>query len=104
MTSQTPNSEPSWRKPAGIGLILLIIAVWAWVATSVIGWLGDLPPLIAILLYAAAGIVWILPLRPVLLWMETGRWRLDPDHHGPEQSSLGHSGKARKGNGASDGT
>ncbi|MGP0730965.1 DUF2842 domain-containing protein, partial [Escherichia coli] len=22
-----------------------------------------------------AGIVWILPLKPLLLWMETGRWR-----------------------------
>jgi hypothetical protein len=25
--------------------------------------------------YLIAGIVWILPLKPLLRWMETGRWR-----------------------------
>ncbi|MDB5672263.1 MAG: hypothetical protein JWO25_3222, partial [Alphaproteobacteria bacterium] len=28
------------------------------------------------LFFIATGIVWILPLKPLLLWMETGRWRL----------------------------
>lgn len=70
-----PQPDPSWRKPAGAGLILLIIAVWAALVVTVIEWMSPLPTLAAILVYAVAGIVWILPLRPILLWMETGRWR-----------------------------
>jgi hypothetical protein len=27
--------------------------------------------------YLVAGIVWIFPLKPLLRWMETGRWRRD---------------------------
>ena len=66
---------PTWRKPAGIFLILLLIAVWAVLVASLAGLLDGLPwPLLA-LYYLVAGIVWILPLKPLLQWMETGRWR-----------------------------
>jgi hypothetical protein len=27
------------------------------------------------IVYIVAGIIWIFPMRPVLVWMETGRWR-----------------------------
>jgi len=67
--------KPTWRKPAGIGLILLLILVWAVIVASVAELLDGMPwPVIAIY-YVAAGIIWILPLRPLLQWMETGRWR-----------------------------
>jgi len=67
--------KPTWRKPAGIGLILLLILVWAVIVASVAELLDGMPwPVIAIY-YVIAGIVWILPLRPLLQWMETGRWR-----------------------------
>ena len=66
---------PTWRKPAGIFLILLLIAIWAVLVASLAGLLDGLPwPLLA-LYYLVAGIVWILPLKPLLQWMETGRWR-----------------------------
>jgi hypothetical protein len=26
-------------------------------------------------IYIVSGIIWIAPLRPLLIWMETGRWR-----------------------------
>ena len=29
----------------------------------------------SVLYYVVAGIAWILPLKPLLRWMETGRWR-----------------------------
>ena len=67
--------EPSWRKPAGIFLILLIISVWAVIVASAAPWIGKLPALLQGLIYIAAGIVWILPLKPLLAWMETGHWR-----------------------------
>jgi hypothetical protein len=67
--------EPSWRKPFGIFLILLMISGWAAIVASASGPIGRLPVLAQALLYVVAGIVWILPLRPLLAWMETGRWR-----------------------------
>jgi predicted membrane channel-forming protein YqfA (hemolysin III family) len=70
------KADPSWRKPAGILLILLLIAVWAWLVATLIEQLPDLPWPVEALFYVVAGIVWILPVRPLLMWMETGRWRV----------------------------
>jgi len=67
--------EPSWRKPAGIFLILLIILAWAVIVATASPWIGGLPALVQAPIYVVAGIVWILPLKPLLAWMETGRWR-----------------------------
>lgn len=68
-------SQPSWRKPAGIFLILLIILLWAIIVASASPWVGGLPVLIQGTFYLVAGIVWIFPLKPLLAWMETGKWR-----------------------------
>jgi hypothetical protein len=68
-------SQPSWRKPAGILLILLIIMLWAALVASASPWVGELPALVQGVIYLVAGIVWILPLKPLLAWMETGKWR-----------------------------
>ena len=67
--------KPSWRKPAGIGLILLLIAVWAVIVATVAGRIGDMPLVVKVLFYLVAGIIWILPLKPLLRWMELGKWR-----------------------------
>lgn len=67
--------KPTWRKPAGIGLILLLIAVWAAIVASVADLLTGLPGIVHFIYYVVAGIVWIFPLKPLLFWMETGRWR-----------------------------
>jgi predicted membrane channel-forming protein YqfA (hemolysin III family) len=67
--------EPSWRKPAGIFIILGLIALWAVLVVSIAERLGDIPWPLELLFYIAAGLLWILPLKPLLRWMETGRWR-----------------------------
>lgn len=56
-------------------LILLIIAVWAALVLQLSPLITSLPKLLQALVYLVAGIVWILPLKPLLAWMETGRWR-----------------------------
>ena len=70
----TPH-QPSWRKPAGIFAILGLIAIWAALVASLAPTVGEWPVLAQALFYLVAGIVWILPLKPLLLWMETGRFR-----------------------------
>jgi hypothetical protein len=70
-----PTYRPTWRKPAGMGLILLLIAVWAVLVASAAALIEDLPWPVHALYYTVAGIVWILPLKPLLRWMELGKWR-----------------------------
>jgi hypothetical protein len=67
-------TEPSWRKPAGIFAILAIIAAWAILVASLAGTVGEWPILAQALFYLIAGIGWVLPLKPLLRWMETGRF------------------------------
>lgn len=66
---------PTWRKPAGIALILLLITGWAVLVASLADLLAGMPDVVHIVYYLVAGIVWILPLKPLLRWMETGQWR-----------------------------
>lgn len=70
--------NPSWRKPAGALAIVGLILVWVVLVASFSVQIGRLPILVQTLVYLALGIVWILPLKPLLRWMETGRWRLPP--------------------------
>jgi hypothetical protein len=67
--------EPSWRKPFGMFLILTIILVWAVIVASFSHAISRLPGLVQIVIYVVAGVIWILPLKPLLAWMETGKWR-----------------------------
>jgi len=67
--------EPSGRKLAGIAGILALIVVWALLVVSLSGTVGGWPVLVQAVFYLVAGIVWILPLKPLLRWMETGRFR-----------------------------
>lgn len=70
------NRQPTWRKPVGMLAIVGIIALWAIVVASCAPWIGRLPFWLEAAVYVIAGIVWIFPMRPLLVWMETGRWRV----------------------------
>jgi hypothetical protein len=67
--------NPSWRKPVGMLAILLLIAIWCALIVSFSAAIGGWHPLIQLAFYLVTGIVWITPLKPLLRWMETGRWR-----------------------------
>lgn len=67
--------NPRWRQAVGMALILLLILVWSVIVTSVAGLFPDAPWPVLAIFYLVAGIVWILPLKPLLRWMETGKWR-----------------------------
>lgn len=66
---------PSWRKPVGMLALLGYIVAWVVVVASFSPLIGALTWPWQLLIYLVAGIVWIVPLGPALLWMETGRWR-----------------------------
>lgn len=67
--------NPSWRKPAGVGLLLVYVTAYVALVASFSKVIGDWHWALQALFYAIVGIVWIVPLGPLLSWMETGRWR-----------------------------
>ena len=66
---------PTWRQPTGIFLILAWIVLWCVAVASVGASIVNAPWWAQTPFYLVAGIVWIFPLKPLLRWMETGRWR-----------------------------
>ena len=67
--------KPNWRKGAGIAGILLLIALLAVLVASFSGVIGRWPMLVQALFYLVIGLIWIAPLKPLLRWMGTGRFR-----------------------------
>ncbi|UZK70176.1 DUF2842 domain-containing protein [Sphingomonas sp. S1-29] len=67
--------NPSWRKPAGMFAILALILVWVVLVASFAGTISQLHWTLQAIVYLVTGIVWILPLKPLLRWMELGTWR-----------------------------
>jgi thiosulfate reductase cytochrome b subunit len=69
------RETPTWRIPAGVlmlcaGLAIYATAVARWLAPLFAGW----PTLVQVPIYLVLGVIWLLPLRRFLIWMETGRW------------------------------
>jgi hypothetical protein len=84
------RAEPSWRKPAGIFLILILIALWAVFAVMLIEALA-LPGWADALILVAAGFawLWLLPMKRLLRWMELGRFRDAPDSRSASRHDKG---------------
>jgi hypothetical protein len=68
---------PSWRKPVGMLAILALIMLWVVLVASLSNIVGQWHALLQLGFYLVTGIVWLwlLPMRRMLRWMETGRWR-----------------------------
>ena len=74
----TDKEQPNARPAAGVFMILGVIILWSLLVASFADTVGRWPGWLQLPFYIVAGIVWILPLRPILRWSETGRWRDDP--------------------------
>jgi Protein of unknown function (DUF2842) len=70
--------KPTWRKPAGAFAILAIIGLDMFLIGSAAQWVGDWHMIGQATFYTFAGLIWIAPLKPLLLWMETGRFKPKP--------------------------
>jgi hypothetical protein len=69
------ESKPSPRKLVAIGLILALIVVWAALVAGLAPFVGQWPVLIQAPFYLIMGIAWIIPLKPLIRWSQTGRLR-----------------------------
>lgn len=69
------RDQPTWRIPVGILALCAALTVYAvLVARYVPDLMGEWPVLVQTVVYLVLGIIWLLPLRRFLIWMETGRW------------------------------
>jgi uncharacterized membrane protein len=75
--NDSANIKPTWRKPAGVLLILAYITGWTMLVVSQWELIGSLPILIQAVIYLIAGVIWLYPLKPLLIWMETGKFKAD---------------------------
>lgn len=73
------RSNPSGRSLVGIALILVLIALWAVLVASLARFVGEWPVLIQALFYLIVGLAWIIPLKPLVRWIQTGRFRPSED-------------------------
>ncbi|MGC1269810.1 MAG: DUF2842 domain-containing protein [Croceibacterium sp.] len=69
------RDKPTLRIPLGILALVTALALYALGVLLASPWIERLPVLVQTLVYLVLGVAWLLPLRPFLIWMETGRWR-----------------------------
>lgn len=70
------RKEPTLRIPFGVlalfaGLLVYGGLIARYLAPLMASW----PALAQTPVYILLGVVWLLPLKRFLIWMETGRWR-----------------------------
>jgi hypothetical protein len=76
------RTEPTLRIPLGILALLAALGAYALlIANYLAPLIGGWPALAQAAVYLVLGVVWLLPLKRYLVWMETGSFRL-PDREG----------------------
>ena len=68
------RSEPTWRIPFGILLLVVALAAYGILVVQFIAPLiGPWHAVAQAPIYLLLGVIWLLPLKRFLIWMETGR-------------------------------
>jgi hypothetical protein len=67
------RDKPTLRIPFGILALLAFLGVYTSAVVWASQWIERLPVLLQALIYLVLGVIWLLPLRRFLIWMETGR-------------------------------
>ena len=68
-------AEPSYRKLVGIGAILFLIVVLMTFVAALARVVWEWPVVVQAAFYLFMGIVWIMPQKPLVRWIETGSFR-----------------------------
>lgn len=70
------RTEPTWRIPIGLlSLLLALLAYGLVVSRYAPEIIGTWPGTAQAVVYLVLGLIWLIPLKRFLRWMETGRWR-----------------------------
>ena len=71
-------TQPAPRKLVGIVLILALIVLWAAFVASLAPFVGKWPVLVQAPYYLVMGVAWVIPLKPLIRWTQTGSFRAHP--------------------------
>ncbi len=69
-------NEPSFRKLFGIAVIIGLIVGWAVFVASLAPIVGTWPVLLQAPYYLFLGVAWVIPLKPLIRWIQTGSFRV----------------------------
>jgi hypothetical protein len=69
------RTEPTWRIPFGVLLLLFGLGLYALGVAWLSQWIEPLPVWAQTIVYLVLGLAWLLPMRPFLVWMQTGKFR-----------------------------
>lgn len=73
------REQPTWRIPVGIiGLFIALMIYGIVIAVYLADPLSRWPGWAQTVVYVFLGLVWLLPLKRFLIWMETGSWSPPP--------------------------
>jgi hypothetical protein len=67
--------QPTLRKPVGVLALCVYLIAYVIGAAMLFTPVERLHVLLQLPIWLALGIAWVLPLKPLLRWMETGQWR-----------------------------
>jgi hypothetical protein len=68
------RDKPTLRIPLGMLALLAALGVYVLAVVWASQWIERLPMLAQAFVYLVLGVIWLLPLKRFLIWMETGRW------------------------------
>lgn len=69
------RQNPTWRIPIGVLALVIALGIYSLAVANYLGpHITTWPPMVQLPVYVLLGVVWLLPLRRFLIWMETGRW------------------------------
>jgi hypothetical protein len=69
------RKEPTLRIPLGmLGLVVALLVYGGLIAQYIAPLMADWNGLAQAPVYVVLGVIWLLPLKRFLIWMETGRW------------------------------
>ncbi|WP_373006208.1 DUF2842 domain-containing protein [Hyphomonas sp.] len=60
------------RKPVASLILLAFIALWIFLVGTFSGMIGSWPRWLQLVFYIIAGFGWIVPLKPLFAWMNSG--------------------------------
>ena len=69
------RTEPTWRIPFGVLLLMAGLALYALGVAWASQWIEQLPVWAQAAVYLVLGVIWLLPLKRFLIWMQTGKLR-----------------------------
>jgi len=68
------SHEPNWRIPVGMLILLVALSIYAiLIARYMPELIGGWHIIVQTAIYLVLGLIWLLPLKRFLIWMESGR-------------------------------